>query len=351
MVDWKKELRNKITTLEQLDKKIVLSEKEKNEIKTVLEKFRMSITPYYVNLIDKNNPNCPIKKMVVPSIEELTEPIFKPNLVEEKKAEPVKGVRRRYPDRALIIPSYFCPNYCRFCFRKFWVGGVEENLTQEEIDNAIRFIKNDTSLREIIITGGEPLALNEKILEYILSELRKISHIEIIRIGTRIPVVLPSRITKKLARKLSKYSPLYIITHFNHPKEITKESKKACDILADKGLPLLNQTVLLKGVNSTVDVLKELFLKLLMLRVKPYYLLHCIDTMGSHHFVTKVALGAELLRKLQGYISGLALPMYVVPTYHGKIPITHNYILKYDNGVYTFENYKGDVFEFVEPKE
>ena len=351
MVDWKKELRNRIATLEQLDKKIFLSEKEKNEIKTVLEKFRMSITPYYANLIDKTDPDCPIRKMVVPRIEELTGPIYKPDLVEEKKAEPIKGIRRRYPDRALIIPSYICPNYCRFCFRKFWVGRVEENLTYEEIDNVIKFIKNDSSLREIIITGGEPLVLNEQMLEYILSELRKINHIEIIRIGTRIPVVLPSRITKKLARKLSEYSPLYIVTHFNHPKEITKESKRACDILANKGLPLFNQTVLLKGVNDTIDVLKELFLKLLILRVKPYYLLHCIDTMGSHHFVTKVALGAELLRKLQGYISGLALPTYVVPTYYGKIPITHSYVLKYDNGVYTFKNYKDNVFEFVEPKE
>ncbi|MFX1298212.1 MAG: KamA family radical SAM protein, partial [Promethearchaeota archaeon] len=339
----------RITTVSELSKYINLKPKEKDEISQVLKKYRMSITPYYANLMNKENPEDPIRKIAIPSSAELFGPVKGPDEKEELKAMPIKGIRQRYPDRALIILSYRCPNYCRFCFRKRWIGQVDEELSYSEIDEAIEYVQKDVTLREMIVTGGEPLILDENKLEYILQALRSIKHVEIIRIGERIPATLPSRITQELTKLLGKYKPIYIVTHFDHPREINVLSKRACDMLADAGIPLFNQTVLLKNINDNLKTLRDLFLGLLSMRIKPYYLFHCIDTLGTAHFVTKVGIGANIIKRLQCYISGLALPNYVIPTYYGKIPITYNFVLNHNRNILTLENYKGEVFKFTEP--
>lgn len=350
-MNWRQNLKRLIRTPENLEKYISVSEKRMEEIRKVCKVFRMSITPYYLSLADKENEKCPIRKMVIPSIKEIEGPIKLPDKKEENRIQPVKGIRRRYPDRCLLIPSYVCPNYCRFCFRKFWVGRAEEQLTEEELDTAIKWIRNEKKIREVIITGGEPLLFSDAFLRELLSRLREINHIEVIRLGTRMPVFLPQRITNKLAKLLSNFLPIYVVTHFNHPKEITKESKKVCERLNKRGIILLNQTVLLKGINDDAKTLGKLFLKLLSIRVKPYYLFHCIDTMGSHHFVTRIQKGTEIIKELYCHISGMAIPIYAVPTYHGKVMCMPNYIKRRKRNKIIFESWLGEEFEMEDINE
>jgi len=348
ILDWKEELKNLIKTPEQLKKYMSLSSKEIKNINEVIKTFKMSITPYYASLMDRDDKNCPIRRIAMPNIKEINQFICTPKTEEENRIQPLVGIRRRYPDRCLLIPTLICPNYCRFCFRKYWVGRVQKTLSRSELSKAINFIKSDSNLREVIITGGEPFVLSDGYLDYILKELKKITHIKNIRIGTRAPVFLPSRFTDDLINILKNNAPIYIITHFNHPKEITEQSIKVCSKLSNNGILLFNQTVLLRGINDKSQILKELFLKLVEMRVKPYYLFHCINTMGNNHFVTKIDVGTDIIKQLYCNISGLAIPIYSKATYHGKLMLMPKYIKKRKNNDLIFENYEGYEFSIKE---
>ena len=347
--DWRWQIKNRITNTEMLSKVIELPESEALEIDKCLKKFRMAITPYYASLIDSNNPNCPIKKQAVPSVNELT---FKEDELAdplgEERSSPVDGIVHRYPDRVLFLVTRRCSTYCRHCTRRRLVGEEDFNIDEKTIENALKYIRNNQNIRDVLISGGDPFILPDKLLEYIISRIRDIPHVEIVRIGTRTPVVLPMRITDELLNMLKKYQPIWINTHFNHPNEITDESIKACQKIVDSGIPLGNQSVLLKGVNDSTEVLKELFLKLVKARVRPYYLYQCDVAQGIGHFRTPVEKGIQIMQNLRGYISGYAVPTFVIdaPGGGGKIPINPEYILSMDQNLVVMKNYKGDIYTY-----
>ncbi|HHV96573.1 MAG TPA: lysine 2,3-aminomutase [Clostridiaceae bacterium] len=346
--DWRWQLKNRITTTQQLSEVIHLSEEEKHDIDFCLKRFRMAITPYYSTLIDDDDDkNSPIKMQAVPSIKELdvrSEELADP--LAEDSQSPVKNIVHRYPDRVLFIVTYKCSMYCRHCTRRRIVGEEDFSIDEETLENAISYIKSNSKIRDVLLSGGDPLVMNDGYIENIIRRLREIPHVEIIRIGTRTPVVLPMRITDDLVNMLRKYHPIWINTHFNHPKEITEESIKACTKIVDAGIPLGNQSVLLKGVNDNVETLKELYLKLVKYRVRPYYLYQCDLAQGIGHFRTKVETGIEIIRNLRGYISGFAVPTFVIdaPRGGGKIPINPEYIISVDDNQVVMKNYKGDIY-------
>lgn len=326
--DWKWQLKNSIKNVNDLKKYINLNETDQMLLEKSLRNFRMAITPYYASLMDPNDPSCPVRKQAVPdwrellvSSDEAEDPL------NEEDQSPIKGLVHRYPNRVLLLTTYRCAMYCRHCTRRRVVGSDDIELTLKELDDCIGYIRGNPQINDVLISGGDPLMLSCTKLEYILQALRAIEHVDIIRIGTRIPVVLPMRITKPLADMIRKYHPVYINTHFNHPKELTAQSVNALSILADAGIPLGNQTVLLKGINNDPDVLRVLFTSLLKARVKPYYLYQCDLAKGISHFRTTVDEGLEIMRGLQGTISGMAIPKYVIdaPGGGGKIPILPEY--------------------------
>ncbi len=349
--DWKWQMKNSIKSAEKLSGYINLSTNEINQIKMCLGSFKMAITPYYASLIDFNNPDCPIRKQCVPRIEEnCIFPFEKADPLNEDETSPVKNIVHRYPNRVLFLVTHNCAMYCRHCTRKRVVGDSENSISEYEIKAAIEYIKNNEMIEDVIISGGDPLTLSDDKIDRILGDISKIAHVKIIRIGTRTPVVLPMRITPKLISVLKKHSPLYINTHFNHPKEITPLSRKACLDLANAGIPLGNQNVLLKGINDNADVLKELYMNLLSMKVKPYYMYQCDLSLGLNHFRCDINEGIELMKKLQGKISGMAIPKFVVdaPEGGGKIPILANNIVSSDGNEYTMKNYLGD--NYIYPK-
>jgi len=352
MQRWQKEIASAITTVEELSKKIKLTQKEIEDIKKVTGKFRMRITPYYLSLIDKNNPNCPIKKQAVPSINELcvrNEELIDP--LGDEKRSPIKGITHRYPDRLLIYPTYCCASYCRHCFRRRIVGQVDKILTPKEMDKAINYIKKHKEVKEVVLTGGDPLILPDEKIGDLLRRLKKIKHLRWLRIHTRVFVTLPYRITPGLVKILKSVKPLYIVTHVNHPKEITPQFKKAVEMVAQAGIPIFDQSVLLKGINDNLETLKELFYKLLEAGVKPYYLHQCDLAQGISHFRTSVKTGIEILRKMRGFVTGLAIPFYMIdtPGGYGKVPVSYNFVKSYKNKVIKLETFKGKIREYIEP--
>lgn len=352
MKKWQRLLAQRITTVEELAKKIKLTEKEKEEIKKVTSKFRMGISPYYLSLINQNDPNCPIRKQAVPSINELC--VRKEELVDplgDEKRSPIKGITHRYPDRALIFPTYQCFSYCRHCFRRRIVGQVDETLTQKEIEKALNYIQNHKEIKEIILTGGDPLFLSDKQLSGLLGKLKKIKHLRWLRIHTRAFVTFPYRITPSLVKILKSAKPLYIVVHVNHPKEITPQFKKAVDRVLKTGIPILNQGVLLKGINDNLETLKELSYRLLESGVKPYYLHQCDLAQGISHFRASVKTGIKLLRQLRGFVSGLCIPFYMIdtPGGFGKVPVDYNYVKSYKRKVIKLETFRGKIRGYQEP--
>ncbi len=296
------------------------------DIAAVTEHYPMRITPYYLDLIKK--AGSPLYRQAVPDIRELHDKDGMEDPLGEEDLSPVPNLVHKYPDRALFLVCSECAMYCRFCTRKRKVGKPQMVITDKTIKAGLEYLKKNTEIREVLISGGDPLLLNDARLEYILARLKEISSIEVIRIGTRIPCTLPMRITPELVGMLKKYHPLYINTHFNHPSEITDEATKACTLLADAGIPLGCQTVLLQGINDSPEILKQLFCKLLQIRVKPYYLFQGDLTRGTCHFRTRIETGLYIMKSLIGNTSGMAIPTYALdaPGGKGKIPLTPEYI-------------------------
>jgi lysine 2,3-aminomutase len=351
--DWHWQVRNRIQSVESLKEYADLSKEEIKQIQKVLGKFRMAITPYYFTLIDLDNPDCPMRKQAIPSINELH--VGNNDMVDplaEDTDSPVQGLTHRYPDRVLFLITDMCSMYCRHCTRRRFAGQSDQRMPKERIDQAIEYIRNHHEVRDVLLSGGDALLVADSLLEDIIKRLREIDHVEIIRLGTRTPVVLPQRITDDFVKMLSKYHPIWLNTHFNHYDEITIESKEAMEKLANAGIPLGNQSVLLKGVNDSVEVMKTLVQRLVMIRVRPYYIYQCDLSLGIEHFRTPVSKGIEIIEGLRGHTSGFAVPTFVVdaPGGGGKIPVMPNYVISQAPGKIVLRNYEGVISTYSEPK-
>jgi lysine 2,3-aminomutase len=351
--DWKWQFRNRITTIEELEKIIHLSEKEKEDMGKCLEHFRMAITPYYASLMDPNNPMCPIRMQAVPTINETqVGPWELADPLDEERDSPVKNIVHRYPDRVLFLVTHMCSMYCRHCTRRRTVGEEDYVISDAEVDAAIDYIAKNPNIRDVLLSGGDPLTMSDARLEKIIAKLRNIEHVEIIRIGTRVPVVMPMRITPELLTMLKKYHPIWINTHFNHPKELTPEAVKACSDIVDAGIPLGNQSVLLRNINDNTETMKELLLKLVKARIRPYYLYQCDMSQGLSHFRTRVETGIEIIQDLTGTISGYAVPKFVIDAPHGggKVPMNPEYIITMDDKEVIMRNYAGQIYKYPQPQ-
>lgn len=350
--DWHWQRRNVITDAKTLSKVLPLDETEKREIDETLTAFRMAITPYYAAVIDRTYRQCSVRLQAVPSAAELQDvaaDMIDP--LHEDEDSPTPGLTHRYPDRVLFQVTYVCSMYCRHCTRRRVVGSEDAHLSRQHIDAGIEYIRQHPEIRDVLLSGGDPLVMSDDGIEYILRQLRAIEHVEIIRIGTRTPVVLPMRITDELVAMLRQYHPLYVNTHFNHPHEITEEARAACAKLADAGIPLGNQSVLLREVNDCIHIMRRLVHELLMIRVKPYYIYQCDLTKGIQHFRTSIAKGIEIIESLRGHTSGMAVPTFVVdaPGGGGKIPLQPNYLLSQSDIRYVLRNYEGVITTYTQP--
>ena len=347
MEPWQKILRSSITTLNGLQEHVAC---DSNALLDVIANFPMRINPYFLKLIQY--PGDPIWKQAVPDPAEIHDEIGEDDPLAEENLSPVPNLVHKYPDRVLFLVSNTCAMYCRFCTRKRKVGTDKMRITAKTLRAGYAYLRHHPEVREVLISGGDPLLLPDAEIAEILHNLRSIRSIEVIRIGTRVPSVLPMRITKKLVGILKAHHPLYINTHFNHPNEITAESSKACIMLADAGIPMGCQTVLLKGINDDAETLKKLFLGLLRIRVKPYYLFQADLTKGTNHFRTTTGTGIAIMRQLYGHISGMAIPTFALdgPKGKGKIPLTPQYILEQGDTM-IFENFQGEVCTYPEAGE
>ncbi|MBN1385066.1 MAG: KamA family radical SAM protein [Elusimicrobia bacterium] len=347
---WRWQLRNRITTIEELSKVVNLTGSELNALSTKSQ-LKMAITPHFLKLIDKNDSNCPIRKQAVPTRAELNfceNDLFDP--CGEEKDTVVYGLVHRYPDRVLLLVTNLCAMYCRHCTRRRLVGQRETSLSQEQLETAYNYIKKNKKVRDVLISGGDPLILCDNKLELILKNLRAIEHVKIVRIGTRVPVVLPQRITPGLIKMLKKYHPLYMSIHFNHPAEISQETKTACKMLADSGIPLGSQTVLLKGINDSPKVMLQLMHGLMEIRVRPYYIYQCDLAPGTSHFRTTIDTGIKIVESLRGYTTGYAVPTYVIdaPGGGGKVPISPDYIISRSKNNIIMKNWKKEIYVYPE---
>jgi len=354
---WQEQVKNTITSVEELSKYIPMNSEEKEKLLEVTEKFPIHITPYFLSLINPNDKKDPLRLQVIPSAEELIEEKEEELVAWDKESLfTVKGIEHKYPDRIAFLVTRNCASWCRHCVRKVMCKDVEglhlTELSFKEIDKAIEYIKNHEIIWDILLTGGDLFMISDKKLEYILKKLREIKHVKIIRIATRTLTYLPQRVTPELIKMISKYQreeyPIYVGMQFNHPREITEESRKACRLLSNAGFVLYNQTVLLKGVNDNVKTLEELFKKLLLIKVRPYYLYHCMPVLGTKHLRTTVKNGVELMQQLQGRISGLAIPQYIIASKEGgKIPVPYRSMKLLDGRVKAV-NYEGKEITYCE---
>ncbi|MDP3148285.1 MAG: KamA family radical SAM protein [Ignavibacteria bacterium] len=342
MEQWQQMVRDSVHTVDQLVEKFGI---DRTVAESLNQFFQVRINPYYLSLI--REPGDPIWLQCVPDIRELNDFDANDDPLNEDAMSPVPNITHRYPDRALFLTTSQCGLYCRFCTRKRKVGD-QDKISMKGLEAAFNYLEQHTEIRDVILSGGDPLMLTDVMLEKILKRLRTIPHIEIIRLGTKMPCVLPQRITPKLVEMLKKYHPIYVNTHFNHPWEITPESSKACEMLANAGCPVGNQMVLMKGVNDDPLVVRELMQKLLKIRVKPYYIYMADQTKGTHHFRTSIAKGLEIIENLRGWTSGLAIPHFVIdaPGGGGKIPLIPNYVLHYDEDKIILRNYKNKIFAY-----
>ncbi|HNV43455.1 MAG: lysine 2,3-aminomutase [Spirochaetes bacterium] len=352
--DWHWQLQNRVTDPAILGEIFKWDSKRVEDIKGYLKILRMAITPYYLSLIDITDyENDPVYRQAVPTVHETN--IVSADMADplhEEIDSPVPLITHRYPDRVLFLVTDQCSMYCRHCTRRRFAGQTDNPASPELIDQAIEYIKKTKTVRDVLISGGDPLTLGTDQLEKIIAKVRAIPHVEIIRIGSRVPVVLPQRIDEQLVNMLKKYHPLFLNTHFNHPKEITEESKKACEMLANAGIPLGNQTVLLRGINDDAMVMKKLMQKLLTIRVKPYYIYQCDLSQGIEHFRTKVSKGIEIIEMLRGHTTGFAVPTFVIdaPGGGGKTPIMPNYLISMSPKNVIVRNYEGFIAKYEEPQ-
>ena len=350
--DWHWQVKNRIETLDQLKQYISLTEEEEEGVRVALKTLRMAITPYYLSLIDPNNPNDPVRRQAIPTIKEthqaaadLLDPLH------EDEDSPVPGITHRYPDRVLFLITDMCSMYCRHCTRRRFAGQKDANVGTDLIQQGIDYIARTPQVRDVLLSGGDCLMVSDEMLESIIKRLRAIPHVEIIRMGSRTPVVCPMRITDKLVNMIKQYHPIWLNTHFNHPNECTPEATEACAKLANAGVPLGNQSVLLRGVNDDARVMKKLVQRLVQMRVRPYYIYQCDLSMGLEHFRTTVSKGIEIMENLRGHTSGYAVPTFVVdaPGGGGKTPVMPQYIISQAPGKVVLRNYEGVITTYSEP--
>ncbi|MBQ7191505.1 MAG: lysine 2,3-aminomutase [Paludibacteraceae bacterium] len=350
--DWHWQVRNRIETLDELKKYVVLTEEEQEGVRSVLSTLRMAITPYYLSLINPDDPHDPVRKQCIPTAAEthqadadLLDPLH------EDEDSPTPGLTHRYPDRVLFLITDMCSMYCRHCTRRRFAGQKDDESPSERIEKALAYIEKTTTVRDVLLSGGDALMVSDKKLEYIISRLRQIKHVEIVRIGSRVPVVCPQRITPELCAMLAKYHPIWLNTHFNHPNEVTEESARACAMLANAGIPLGNQSVLLRGINDCVYIQRDLVHELVKMRVRPYYLYQCDLSMGLEHFRTPVSKGIEIIEGLRGHTSGYCIPTFVVdaPGGGGKTPVMPQYVISQAPGRVVLRNFEGVITTYTEP--
>lgn len=351
--DWRWQLKNRVETLEQLKRYLPLTPAEEEGVRDCLATLRMAITPYYLSLIDPDDPRDPIRTQAVPTAAELhagCADLLDP--LHEDTDSPVPGLTHRYPDRVLLLVTDQCGMYCRHCTRRRFAGHSDHALPTQQVDRAIDYIEQHEEVRDVLLSGGDCLLLSDERLEAIIKRLRSIPHVEIIRLGTRTPVVMPQRVTQELCDMLKKYHPIWLNTHFNHPNEITEESAAAIARLADAGIPLGNQSVLLAGVNDCPHIMKKLVQELVKIRVRPYYIYQCDLSYGIEHFRTPVAKGVEIIEALRGHTSGFAVPTFVVdaPGGGGKIPVMPSYLISQGAGKVVLRNYEGVISLYTEPE-
>ncbi len=351
--DWRSQLQHRISTVEDLRQWINVTPDEEQAIQDSAGKYRWSITPYYAALMDKDDPMCPIRQQSVPSVQEFMSFAGSDNdPVGDTVYRKTNRVVHKYPDRVIFLITEVCAVYCRHCTRKYHTtdlsGTYFESNEAASWEQDFEYIASHPEIRDVLLTGGDPLTYSDEKLELIISRLRKIPHVEIIRIGSRYPVLLPQRITPEFCAMLEKYHPIWLNTHFNHPKEITPEAAEACDRLLRHGIPVQNQTVLLKGLNDDLETMKSLLKGLLKIRVRPYYLYHCDNVTGVSHFVTSVEKGREIMRGLLGHMTGFAVPQYIVTTKLGKIPLWEEQFHQDEQG-YWLENYNHDIMRVDDP--
>ena len=352
--DWKWQVKNRIETYEELSKYFSFEPEEAEGIKKALAKFRMAITPYYLSLIDPNDPFDPIRRQAIPQGAECNiAPADLNDPLHEDEDSPAPGLTHRYPDRVLFLITDMCSMYCRHCTRRRFAGQKDDESPSERIEKCLAYIEKTPQVRDVLLSGGDALMVSDKKLEYIIQRLRAIPHVEIVRVGSRTPVVCPQRITPELCEMLKKYHPIWLNTHFNHPNEFTPEAEQALARLANAGIPLGNQTVLLRGVNDCVHVMKKLMHELVRNRVRPYYIYQCDLSMGLEHFRTPVSKGIEIIENLRGHTSGYAVPTFVVdaPGGGGKTPVMPQYVISQSPDKVILRNFEGVITTYTEPRE
>ncbi|MCB2216916.1 KamA family radical SAM protein [Desulfofustis glycolicus] len=346
--NWRWQISHRIEHCDQLEQLVTLTDNERNAFQFQNATLPLAITPYYASLIDPDNPDQPIRRAMVPvAAELLVSPGEAQDPLGEDSHSPVKGLIHRYPDRVLFLVTDYCSSYCRYCTRSRMVG-KRKSAGKQQWQRAIDYIAAHPEVRDVLISGGDPLTLSDGQLDWLLGKLRAIDHVELIRIGTKVPMVLPQRITPALVKVLKRYHPLWISIHCMHPDELTFEARRACTMLADAGIPLGSQTVLLSGINDTVGTMKRLMHELVKIRVKPYYLYQCDPIVGSSHFRTSVARGLEIYQGLRGHTTGYAVPTYVIdaPGGGGKIPLLPETMLGWEGNDLLLRNYEGRVFRY-----
>lgn len=350
--DWKWQVKNRVETLEKLKQYIHLTPEEEEGVKTSLQTLRMAITPYYLSLIDPDDINCPVRMQAIPNVAEThISPADLLDPLHEDSDSPVPGLTHRYPDRVLLLITDMCSMYCRHCTRRRYAGQKDHEAPVDYIQKAIDYIAKTPQVRDVLLSGGDALMVSDAKLESIIQKLRAIPHVEIIRIGSRTPVVCPQRITDSLTEMLKKYHPIWLNTHFNHPKEITPDSIAACEKMANAGIPLGNQSVLLKGINDCPNIMKRLVHGLVKMRVRPYYIYQCDLSQGLEHFRTPISKGIEIIEGLRGHTSGYAVPTFVVdaPGGGGKTPVMPNYVISQAPGKVVLRNFEGIITTYSEP--
>jgi len=351
--DWHWQLENRISDVKTLASIINLAPEKIRMIEKVGQKFRWSISPYYASLLAVNDPDCPISQQAIPSLLELVDTKGKDDPMGEEFTSPAPCITRRYPDRLIINVTNQCAMYCRHCQRRRNISQTDSHSTKEQLEAALAYIRKNPEIRDVLITGGDALMLSDQQLDWLLSELDAIPHVEIKRLGTRTLVTLPQRVTPQLCQVLEKYPPIYLNTQFNHPREITDEVAVSCDRLVKAGVVLGNQTVLLKGINNNLTVMKKLNQELLRLRIKPYYLFHAKQVTGTGHFITSIEEGLEIIAGLRGYTSGLAVPTYILnaPQGYGKIPLSPRYLLALEDKQAILRTWEGRMIHYSDQPE
>lgn len=348
-LDWKWHVRKRISDVETLSKFINLSQEEIHEIESVSKKFRWAISPYFLSVMDTENPNCTIRKQSIPTINEVVEGAGTADPMGEEFTNPAPSITRRYPDRLIINVTNQCAMYCRHCQRRRNIGETDLMTASDKIEEALNYIRKNPEIRDVLLTGGDAFTLSDDKLDWILTELDNISHVEIKRLGTRTPVTLPQRITPELCKMLEKHHPVFLNTQFNHPSEVTPETALACDRLTKAGIQVGNQSVLLKGVNNNPHIMKKLNHELLKIRVRPYYIFHAKSVIGTEHFWPSVEEGLEIMENLRGYTSGLAIPTYIInaPNGHGKTPMLPEYLISQGKGFVSIRTWENKVFKCI----